>query len=165
MLPRKREAIDLPVESRPPADAEAAAGPYRVRPGVLVVDDEHLVRVLVQLGLERHNFEVWSASNGREAIDLYRKHSDQIAIVLLDVRMPGLDGVQTLDALRGVNPDVMVCFMTGHMGSYEPEELRRHGAAGVIAKPFHLDDLVRVMQLLVQNVSADLLLSGEAYRR
>jgi CheY-like chemotaxis protein len=71
---------------------------------VLVVDDEHLVRLMVQLGLERISCEVWLASNGREAIQQYRKHRARIDVVLLDVRMPGLDGPQILDVLRELNP-------------------------------------------------------------
>ena len=119
------------------------------RPGVLVVDDEHLVRVMLQLGLERNGFEVRTAGNGREAIKLYREHRDEIAVVLLDVRMPGLDGPATLAALRELNPEVLACFMTGDPGAYDPEGLLQRGAVYVIAKPFHLDRLVRALRLLV----------------
>jgi CheY-like chemotaxis protein len=118
------------------------------RAGVLVVDDEHLVRVMLQLGLERYGFEVWTAGNGREAIELYREHREEIAVVLLDVRMPGLDGPATLAALRELNPEVQACFMTGDPGAYDPEGLRRRGAAYVIAKPFQLGPLVRALRLL-----------------
>jgi CheY-like chemotaxis protein len=127
---------------------------------VLVVDDEHLVRALLQLGLERDGFEVWSASNGREAIDLYREHRERIAAVLLDVRMPGLDGPATLAALRELSPEVRACFMTGDPAAYDPERLQQHGAAYFIAKPFRLDELGDILRLLVQAVPADLLPSG-----
>jgi len=133
---------------------------FHNKPGVLVVDDEHLVRIMVQLGLERNGYDVWLASDGREAIDLYRKHRENIAVVLLDLRMPGLDGPQTLDALRELNPEVVACFMSGAGGAYQPEELRQHGAAYVIAKPFLLDDLANILRLLANGVPADLLPSG-----
>jgi CheY-like chemotaxis protein len=125
------------------------------KPGVLVVDDEPLVRSLVSLGLERVAFEVWTAANGREAIELYRQERSRIAVVVLDVRMPGLDGPATLDALREVNPDVVACFMSGDMGGYEPDELIGRGAACVIAKPFHLNELADIVRLLVHGVSAE----------
>lgn len=128
----------------------------RNKPGVLVVDDEYLVRIMVQLGLERNGFEVWPASNGREAVALYRAYRNEIAIVLLDVRMPGLDGPQTLDALRELNPKVLACFMSGDTGAYEPEELVQRGAAQVIAKPFHLDELASILRLLAFGVPVDL---------
>ena len=123
------------------------------KPGVLVVDDEHLVRIMVQLGLERSGFEVWVAANGREAIKLYREHRQHITVVLLDIRMPGLDGPQTLDALREIDAAVMACFMSGDMGGYEPEKLLRCGAAQIIAKPFHLEQLVDVLRRIASGAA------------
>ena len=123
-------------------------GQFREKAGVLVVDDEHIVRSLVQLGLERAGFDVWLAANGRKALDLYREHRADIDVVLLDVRMPGLDGPQTLDALRELNPDIPACFMSGDTGAYEPSALLQRGAKCVIAKPFHLDELANILRLV-----------------
>jgi CheY-like chemotaxis protein len=130
------------------------------KPGVLVVDDEHMVRIMVQMGLERNGFGVWLASTGREAIDLYRKHRENIAVVLLNVHVPGLDGPQTLDALRELNPEILACFMNGDTGAYKLEELRHYGSAHIIAKPFLLDNLANILRLLVHGVSADLVPPG-----
>jgi CheY-like chemotaxis protein len=124
------------------------------RPGVLVVDDEHLVRLMVQLGLERHGFNVWSAVNGPQALHLYKMYQKRIAVVLLDVRMPGMDGPATLDALRKLNPDVVACFMSGNTGIYAAEGLIQRGAARVIAKPFRLDELAAMLRPLVQQAAA-----------
>jgi two-component system response regulator (stage 0 sporulation protein F) len=130
------------------------------KPGVLVVDDEHMVRIMVQLGLERNGFEVWLASDGLEAIDLFRAHREEIAVVLLDVRMPGFDGVQTLDSLRELDREVPACFMNDDPGAYEPDELLQRGAAYVIAKPFHLDELANILGLLANHAPAEILPSG-----
>jgi CheY-like chemotaxis protein len=130
---------------------------------VLVVDDDHLVRILVQLGLERDGVDVWLAADGREATRLYRAHRESITVVLLDVHMPGPDGPATLDALRGLNPDVLVCFMSGDTGDYDPQELLRRGAARIIAKPFPINQLANDLRLLTQGVPADVLPSvGDA---
>jgi CheY-like chemotaxis protein len=104
----------------------------------------------------RDGFDVWLAADGREAIDLYREHRESIAVVLLDVRMPGLDGPGTLDALRELNPEVLACFMSGDTGAYDPQELLRRGAASIIAKPFHIDQLANNLRRLTQRVLADL---------
>jgi CheY-like chemotaxis protein len=120
-------------------------------PGVLVVDDDPLVRTMVQLALKQNGFEVWLAPNGREAILLYLKEQESIAVVLLDVRMPGLDGPTTLEALRALNPDVRACFMSGEFANYEPEELMQRGAY-LISKPFDLDHLANTLGLLVHGV-------------
>jgi len=129
-----------------------------------VVDDDHMVRIMVQLGLERNGFDVWLAPNSREAIDLYRAHREHIAVVLLDARMPGLDGPQTLDALRELNPEVLACFMSGDTGACKPEELRHHGAA-YIAKPFFLNNLANTLRQLAHGVPTDLLAAGGAGQR
>jgi CheY-like chemotaxis protein len=155
-----RKRLEPSAQACETAAGELSARQPRARPGVLVVDDEHVVRIIVQLGLERENFHVWLASNGREAIELYRTHRDHIDVVLLDVCMPGLDGFQTLERLRELNPRILTCFMSGHPGSYRPEELRQRDAAQVIAKPFHLDQLAHVLRLLVNGGPAALLPSG-----
>jgi CheY-like chemotaxis protein len=154
MRPLDRKLVGPPAEKCEAAEGEATARQLREKPGVLVVDDEHIVRVMAQLGLERNGFEVWLASGGREAIRLYRKHRACVAVVLLDDRMPGLDGPQTLEALRELNPDVCACFMSGGTGADELEGLWQRRATCVIAKPFFLGDLVNVLRLVTQGVPA-----------
>jgi len=140
-----------------PVKSDAAPGgrtapQNRKKTGVLVVDDEHLVRIMVCLGLERMGFDVWVASNGREAIDLFGEHRDDIAVVLLDVLMPGLDGLQTMTALREQNPDIPVCFMSGDTGNRKPSELVQRDGVSFIAKPFLLDDLANILRLLIHGL-------------
>jgi CheY-like chemotaxis protein len=164
MHQQDRKLLDPPSADGERAEVEPAARQIHERPGVLVVDDDHLVRIMVQMGLERDGFEVWLARNGWEAIELYREHRDSVGVVLLDVRMPGLDGPATLDALRKLNPGVLVCFMSGDTGNYEPEDLRQRGAVHVIAKPFQLNELADVLRQLTRGESADLLPAGGTCR-
>jgi len=130
--------------------------------GVLVVADDHLERIMVRLGLERNGLDVWLAPNGREAIDLFSVHSENIALVLLDVRMPGLDGPETLEALRKIKPEVPACFMSGNTADREPQKLLQRRATLVITKPFLLDDLANILRRLAQGLFADPLPSGKA---
>ena len=146
--------INSPDETCPAAKGMPMQRQFRERPGVLVVDDEPPLRAMLQLSLERDGFDVYLASDGRDAIELYEKHRDNIAVVLLDVRMPGLDGLQTLDALLKLNPKVQVCLMTGGTGADELETLRQRGAAYAIAKPFRLDQLANVMRQLVYSAAS-----------
>jgi CheY-like chemotaxis protein len=152
MRPLNRKLVDPPAEQGEAAEGEATFPQPRDKPGVLVVDDNYLVGVSVQLGLERNGFDARFACGGREAIRLYRQHRDSIAVVLLDIYMPGLDGPQTLEGLRELNPEVLVCFMSGDASAYEPEGLRPCGVACVIAKPFRLEDLANVLRLVTQGV-------------
>jgi CheY-like chemotaxis protein len=159
MPPDDPKLFDPPAEPSQAVTDESTEGACCTEIGVLVVDDEHLVRSMLQLGLERDGFNVWSAASGREAIRLYRSHGKSIDVVLLDVRMPGLDGVETLQLLRELNPQVRACFMTGDTGAYRPEELRQRGAP-VLVKPFHLDQLAIVLRRLNQGLAADQLESN-----
>src|SRR5262245_28789501 len=84
------------------------------RPGILVADDEACVREWLRAALQRHGFRVWLAADGEQAIDLYRRRRSEIVLVLLDVRMPVLNGPQTLARLRQMNPTVLCCFMSGN---------------------------------------------------
>jgi DNA-binding response OmpR family regulator len=110
-------------------------------PGVLVVDDDRQVRILLQLGLERRGFSVWVASSGLQAVALFREHMDEIAFALLDVCMPGMDGPATMRILRGLNPAVPVFFMSGDTGRFQPAELEELGAECVFTKPFRMSEL------------------------
>jgi CheY-like chemotaxis protein len=119
--------------------------------GILVVDDEACLRGVLDVGMRQEGFAVWVAAGGQEALDLYRAHHEAIDVVLLDVRMPGLDGPQTLAALQGVNPGVRCCFMTGDPGGYTEEGLKRLGAVAVHRKPFPLDEIARSLWQLAVN--------------
>lgn len=116
--------------------------------GVLIADDEADVREVLHDKLRQEGFSVWLAADGQEALELYRNHRETIDVALLDVCMPGLDGPQTLAALRKVTPRVRCCFMSGDLGSYSEEKLRGLGAASVFAKPFRLDEVTRALEEL-----------------
>jgi len=111
------------------------------RPGVLVVDDEPMLRGLLDVILRRRGFTVWTADGGRSAVEVYQQNQSSISVVLLDVRMPGMDGPQTLAALKRVDPAVLCCFMTGHAGEYTAENLLAQGAVRLFPKPFQVDEI------------------------
>lgn len=108
----------------------------RRRPEILVVEDEPGVLQMLDVALRHYGFAVRLAASGQEAVELYRRHHPTVALALLDVQMPGLDGPGTLAALKQINPDLRFCFMSGHTGKYTDEDLLRLGAAHVLPKPF-----------------------------
>jgi DNA-binding response OmpR family regulator len=116
------------------------------KPGVLVVDDEAHVRQLLELVLTREGFRVWSAGGGRAAVEFYRRNQGLIGAVLLDVKMPGLDGPATLAALRQINPDVRALFISADPGAYAAETLLGMGADAVLQKPFDLSEVCRAVR-------------------
>jgi DNA-binding response OmpR family regulator len=153
------EVGELALNHAPPEGVEpnlSAGAPVgslapRRKYGVLVADDEVLLGGMLALGLGQHGFSVWLASNGQEAIDLYRVHRELIHVALLDVRMPGRDGPQTLLAIREVHPRVPCCFMSGDLGSHSEESLRGMGASVVFRKPFLLAEVAAVLLRLARD--------------
>jgi CheY-like chemotaxis protein len=115
-------------------------------PGVLLAEDDEVVRQMLAVALGYHGFRVWQAAGGREAVALYRGHGGSIGVVLLDVQMPDPDGPRTLALLRELDPAVPVVFVSGDTGRYTAEQLRSLGAAGVLQKPFDVADLVGLLR-------------------
>jgi CheY-like chemotaxis protein len=113
------------------------------------VDDDAAVRFLLDIGLQQYGFAVWQAGDGQEALEVYQQERSEIDLVLLDVRMPRLDGPQTLIALLQLNPQIRCCFMTGQAGDYSYDQLLQLGAALVISKPFQLAEVARVLAKLL----------------
>jgi CheY-like chemotaxis protein len=135
-LRRLSQRIWKAVEGQPLPGPHFGAGP-----GVLLAEDEPVVRDLLRQLLLAKGFAVWQASDGREALDVYGRHRDDIRAVLLDVHMPRLDGPQTLRALRQLDPDVRCCFITGTAGGEEEEQLQALGVTAVLHKPCTPEEL------------------------
>jgi len=112
------------------------------RQHILVVDDDPHVLGMLGTALKSFGFSVTLASNGHDALRAYKRQREDIDLVLLDVRMPGWDGPQTLAELREDDPAVRCCFMSGYATTYSVDDLLGMGAAQVIEKPFgNLDAL------------------------
>jgi DNA-binding response OmpR family regulator len=121
-----------------------AAGPTASRKaephtGVLIVDGNASTTTDLERAIRGRNFAAFVAGNGLEAIDIYRRSHDEIGIVLIDVALPGLDGVQTLSALRIINSGIRACFISD--GKFEVEYLLDCGAEHVFAKPIQLAEV------------------------
>lgn len=124
---------------------QAAPTPPFAGARVLVVDDEELVGTMLNMILKRFGCEVLVARAGSEAIDRLRSE-ENIALVLLDVRMPGLDGPATLQIMRSIKPAVHCCFMTGDIGKYTEQDLLSQGVLSILKKPFRLADIAQVLR-------------------
>jgi len=119
------------------APIEARTG----QPGhtVLLVDDEEDIRAVASMTLRRlAGWDVVTAASGPEALAAARERADSLDAVVLDVMMPGMDGPDTLAALRAepATAALPVVFLTAKVQAAEIARLRELGATGVVAKPF-----------------------------
>ncbi|HEX6811761.1 MAG TPA: sigma-54 dependent transcriptional regulator [Planctomycetota bacterium] len=106
---------------------------------VLVADDEESMRHFVERGLRRLGYEVVSVADGDAAVARWPEGGCALAVV--DLRMPGRDGLQTLAALRSLDPDAVVVLMTAHGSIEAAVEAMHAGAADFVAKPFTIEEL------------------------
>ena len=85
---------------------------------VLVVDDDPAMLRFCQTVLRNHNYETIGAINGLQALDVFREHHAQIALVLADTLMPVMDGVKLIQRLRKFDPECKIVLMTGYDVAY-----------------------------------------------
>ena len=115
------------------------------KPKVLVVDDEEALRFLLSSELEAEAFEVQSAGDGDEAIELVRKRieqGDRFDVVLLDIKMPKVDGFEVLKYVKGSVPETKVIMLTAYADVKNAIESLRLGASDFVSKPYDLDDIL-----------------------
>lgn len=125
--------------------------PGAERHGILVVDDDSSVRDVLRTWLHLHGFHVWTASNGEEALDHCCAHGEDIAVVLLDLHMPGLDGRHTLKGIREFDAKLPVCLMSADAGDCESSNPRRWGARHVFPKPLHMGEILPILRDLAND--------------
>lgn len=114
------------------------AAPSRM-PVVLVVDDMELVRTILRGALMAYPVEIRTVASGREAVQFLRETRDEIDMVLLDMQMDDMDGLETWEQLRALRKNLRCCFMTGYCRAAEKNRMRRLGAECVFDKPFNPD--------------------------
>jgi PAS domain S-box-containing protein len=110
---------------------------------VLLVDDEDLVSDLGARILTTHGYTVLKASNGREALDLFKKERPQISLVILDLIMPEMGGTECLKKLIKIDPQVKVLVASGYSVDASGKEAIQVGAKGFVTKPFRVNEILR----------------------
>ena len=112
---------------------------------ILVVEDERLMRRLLERILCTNETSVLLAADGQQAVDIYRDHKREISVVLLDLGLPKLSGWEVFKNLKQQNPDVCVIVASGYL---DPDVKSRMHDAGVhyfIEKPYKLDELLSTL--------------------
>jgi PAS domain S-box-containing protein len=108
---------------------------------ILLVDDEALVRKTVRKMLERFGFELLEAADGREAVEIFREHADEIALVLLDMKMPVMGGEEAFDKISKLRNDIKVILSSGFNEEDATASFGDRKPAGFIKKPYRMSEL------------------------
>ncbi len=111
---------------------------------ILLVDDDPLILELGRELLEHLGYRVETASDAAQALEVFQRQGADL--VLLDYRLPGMDGYQLLQELRTLDAEVRVLVATGLLSDREATRLRAGGVRGIIYKPFRLAELQRQLE-------------------
>ncbi len=152
-----RFVIDLPRMVAEYASAEPAPAepPARVEPSgtdraILVVDDEEILRVVARAALEQAGYVVLEAEDGAGALEVFQRERERIAVVLLDVNMPGRSGEDVFQDLLGLDPNVSVIFCSGSITEKKGALLTRGGAKAFLPKPYSASELTDFVRQVLQ---------------
>ncbi len=125
---------------------EPPAHPASLRPGnqalILVIDDEVVICQVIKTMLESYNYQVLTASTGNDAIACFHDYQEHIKIVLMDVMMPGMDGLTMLPLLRQLNPHIHVIAMSGIHATPAIGQPDQPGFQHFLPKPFTAQELL-----------------------
>ena len=119
---------------------------------ILVVDDEHLIRWSLEQNLKKQGYEVLTAGSGEDALRIVRE--DQPELVLLDIQLPGISGLDVLERIKEIDEDIIVIMVTAHGGLDTAVTAMRIGAYDYLNKPFNLDEMGIVIRKALE--TADL---------
>ena len=154
LLPALPPAVAATAGEDAPGKAPA---PWRGSGTVLVVDDEESVRTIARQLLERLGFRVVLASDGSDALHLFRDTEalgQPVRCVLLDLTMPHMDGEEVFRELRSMRQDVTVILASGYSEEAQAERFAGLGLSGFLQKPYRLASLQRKMAALVSSGTA-----------
>ena len=123
---------------------------FKQRKKVLVVDDERLTRDVASMVLNRYlGCDVYTASNSGDALDLLDSHAFDLLIA--DLAMPGISGVELIRTVRVIKPDTCIMVVTGNANENDIKDVNDAGIEHVIYKPFKISDLLeKVKNILTE---------------
>ncbi|WP_320042389.1 response regulator [uncultured Desulfobacter sp.] len=117
---------------------------------VLLVDDEQRILNVGRTLCKALGYTVFTAASGKEALKIYKDKKDDINVVVLDMIMPGMDGLDVFLALKKLNPDIKVLLSTGYAIDENAQEMLRQGCKGYILKPYSVVDFSHKLREILE---------------
>lgn len=117
---------------------------------ILLVDDEDLIRTIAEDVLLAYGYTVITASNGAEALQMYELRKDEIDLVVTDVMMPVMNGIDLIARLKTINPDIKSIGASGLMHGETSKRLLEVGVSGLLIKPYTADQLINAVREAIE---------------
>ena len=113
---------------------------------ILLAEDDPVVSRLLRAVLEDAGYEIVACGDGREAVETFHKRGDSVDLVLLDYRMPQMNGIEAFDEIHAAAPTLPVILMSGNIAGSEISDLKERGLRRVLRKPCSGDELLRAVR-------------------
>jgi PAS domain S-box-containing protein len=107
---------------------------------ILIVDDEEMIRQLAQAFLQRMGYKTLSAINGKEAVEVYSKHEEEIDMIIMDIVMPEMDGKEAGMRIKRINPNAKILYSSGYTQDAEFLDSLQQESVPFLRKPYLLED-------------------------
>ncbi len=137
--------VNLRAEEENIAEPESPKGSETI----LVVDDEESLRDMLQRVLSNAGYEVQLVSSGTHAVDIVRRATDLFDLIILDIVMPGMNGLETFQKLKEINPAIRVLVASGYSDQGQAQDLLAAGAKDFIQKPFSFQEILSKVRTLL----------------
>jgi CheY-like chemotaxis protein len=142
-------ASDLPAENDTTLEETVRTGSETI----LVVDDEDYILDACKAMLTKLGYSTILAPSGEEAVEIFRRDNERIDLIILDMVMPGMDGLTAYEHLKEINPDVKVLLSSGYSLTGVVKEILDKGCDEYIQKPFSLSRISRITRELLDRKS------------
>jgi signal transduction histidine kinase/ActR/RegA family two-component response regulator len=138
----------IPLLSEQLIDSSSAVESYTIggTETILLVEDEEALIDMVRLILESKGYKVFTAQDGNEAIKVYKLHNNEIDIVLTDMGLPEMTGLDMFKKLKKVNAKVKTIFASGYFEPDIKSEIMKAGAKGFVQKPYSQSEILRILR-------------------
>ena len=138
----------IPLASEQMADVSSLPGSFSTggTETILLVEDEKALIEMVRLLLESKGYKVLTAKNGIEAVKIYKMNNPKIDIVLTDMGLPGITGMEAFKKIKEIDPNARVLFASGFFEPDIKSELYKLGAKGFIQKPYSPDEVLQKLR-------------------
>jgi two-component system cell cycle sensor histidine kinase/response regulator CckA len=142
--------VFFPVSGKPEILDKISTSTLRGRDELIfVIDDEKDIRSFIREVLQSHGYRILLAANGEQAIGIYKKHSQGIDLVILDMVMPGMSGEETFLKMKEINPKIRAMLSTGFSHDGRVSDILSKGVMGFIQKPYDFNQLLAKLRQIL----------------
>ena len=146
-----RFEINLPASGKVVTNKEKTREEFiKGKETVLLVDDEEMIIDVAQRMLDKLGYKVFTARDGKEAVAAFRKHKQEIDVIILDMIMPKMSGGEAFDRIKEIKPEVKVLLSSGYSINGQASEILNRGCNGFIQKPFNLQNLSKSLRTILE---------------